>query len=99
MKNLDKARMNRPDASLIVDEMQFTADLTCHSCKQIISRAGGQGVVEGAVVPAGDARALAAELEALMADYRRLWMARSRPGGFAESIGRFQALLDSYRAC
>jgi hypothetical protein len=41
---------------------------------------------------------LAADAERLMAEYRDLWHARSRPGGFAESVGRMAKMRGDYLA-
>ena len=40
---------------------------------------------------------LADEMDHLLADYRRTWLARNRPGGLAESAARFERLLQLYR--
>ena len=42
-------------------------------------------------------RPLADEMEQLLADYRRTWLARNRPGGLDESAARFDRLLQLYR--
>ena len=45
----------------------------------------------------GRLRPLADEMEQLLADYRRTWLARNRPGGLDESAARFDRLLQLYR--
>jgi hypothetical protein len=50
-----------------------------------------------AEIPAAARKVLAEQLQPLIQRYRRLWLARSRPGGLPESAGRMAALLDSYR--
>jgi hypothetical protein len=42
-------------------------------------------------------RPLAEEMEQVLADYRRTWLARNRPGGLDESAARFARLLQLYR--
>ncbi|MCY3760059.1 MAG: family 20 glycosylhydrolase, partial [Gemmatimonadetes bacterium] len=42
-------------------------------------------------------RPLADEMEQVLADYRRTWLARNRPGGLDESAARFDRLLQLYR--
>jgi len=40
--------------------------------------------------------ALAAAAERLIAEYGVLWHARSRPGGFEESVGRMEKMQRDY---
>jgi hypothetical protein len=50
-----------------------------------------------ASVPRRERAALAAALEPLMAEHRRLWLARNRPGGLEESSAWLERLLGAYR--
>ena len=52
---------------------------------------------EYAALPAPARAKLDAELAPLVDEYRRLWLARDRPGGLADSTGRFEQLLAAYR--
>lgn len=52
---------------------------------------------EYAALPARARAALEAELAPLVDDFRRLWLRRARPGGLADSTGRFDRLLAAYR--
>ena len=52
---------------------------------------------EIARMPSETRRALAAELEGTIDEYRRLWLLRNRPGGLDDSTGRWKAMLDAYR--
>jgi hypothetical protein len=89
MQQLDTARMRRHDAELIRSEYQLAADLMRHACQRGMLVFG-----EPEKTPAQ----LAAELENLLERYRDVWMARNRPGGFKESVQRFNNSLDAYRA-
>ena len=40
---------------------------------------------------------LAAEAVSLLHDYQPLWLARNRPGGYAESAGRLETMRDGYQ--
>ncbi len=86
---LPRARMRRPDADRVVAEYRLVADLLLHAC------ALGEARIEGgrSPIPALPLRVrerLASELEPLIEEYRRLWLARSRPGGLADSVGRLE---------
>lgn len=52
---------------------------------------------EYAALPAHARAALEAEMAPLVADFRRLWLRRARPGGLADSTGRFERLLAACR--
>ena len=99
LASLDAARMQRPDADLIQDEFRLAAGLLIHACRLGLARlaADDQAV---ASIPAGTRADLALELDGLLVEYTRLWMARNRPGGLADSLARLEALRDSiWRAC
>jgi hypothetical protein len=68
--------MDLPDAALIRDEYALTVRLLLLAC----DRAAGKN--------AGMNERLAAIIE----EYRRLWLARNRVGGLADSVRRLQAL-------
>lgn len=88
-----QSAMGRDDAALILDEYETNVALA-----RIGLRLGRERIINGDVgiaeLPAAIRAAIAAELDQTMARYRKLWLARSRPGGLAESIGRMQALQD-----
>ncbi|GAB4574209.1 MAG: hypothetical protein Kow0077_19610 [Anaerolineae bacterium] len=44
-----------------------------------------------------DTMRLAEELDALIEEYRRIWLVRNRAGGLADSAGRLERLLALYR--
>ncbi len=85
---LAEARMARPDAALILDEYRHTARLMRHAAQRILLGLGGEHDVSP-----GE---LAADLDGLLAESRRLWLARSRPGGLADSAARLEAARKDY---
>ncbi len=97
ISRLPDARMDRPDAQLIADEFRNAAALLQHACRLGIARLQAEGG-EIARIPADTRASLAEELEAIIAEYRRLWLARNREGGLADSAGRMEKLLALYRA-
>jgi len=78
------ARPQRPDAALILAEFETTAGLLRHACDrgQALLAAAAGGVAPAA--PAG-------EMRDLIREYERIWLARNRPGGLADSVRRFAA--------
>jgi hypothetical protein len=78
---LGRAHMARPDAGLIQREFEMTARMLRHGVKR------GLAQIDPAAYPADT---LGAELDALIADYRALWLERNRPGGLDDSAARLQ---------
>ncbi len=87
----------RPDAELIADEFRNAAALLRHACRLAIARLQTESG-EIACILLGTRRTLASELEEIVAEYRRLWLRRNRPGGLADSVGRMERLLTLYQA-
>ncbi|MCG3209215.1 MAG: hypothetical protein FOGNACKC_02836 [Anaerolineae bacterium] len=84
---LPQAQPACPDAELLRREFQWAAGLLRHACRRGLW-----------VIRADDSQraALAAEADALLAEYRYLWHARSRPGGFADSAARLEKMRADY---
>jgi len=92
MAPLSRAQMQRPDATLIQQEFSWVAGMLWHACRRIAwvnSRRAGQ---EDEALR----QTLAEELEGLIAAYRELWLARSRPGGLEDSAARMEKLREDY---
>jgi hexosaminidase len=96
MAPLDNAAMNRPDADLIKGELRMTADLMRFACRLGIARieTNAENI---AAIPQERRNVLAAELEAILPEFRQLWLARNRSGGLKESTGHFEDLIDRLR--
>lgn len=95
-QHLGEQKMCRPDANVIVAELALVADMLRHACDQGLARFETS---DGRVCSIASAKRklLADDLISIMARYRELWMARNRPGGLADSIGRLTQILDIYQ--
>lgn len=93
---LGSTRMTRADADLVEAEIRNAAALMAHGARIGLARlTAGRGAVE-AVAPRERA-ALADDLEAIEAEFRRLWLLRNRPGGLDDSTARMRRLIRRYR--
>jgi hypothetical protein len=83
------ARMDRPDADLIVDEVRNGAAMLIHACRHGRWRLGVErfptAILEGS-------------LRGILDEHRRLWHARNRTGGLVDSCRRLEARLADYGA-
>jgi len=89
------AEMARRDADLVADEIGATAALLRLSCHDARLRLAGDGTLGS--VPAADRAALAQGAEQHLAEHRRLWSRRFRPGGLEDSAAWLGHLADCYR--
>lgn len=93
--NLPQAKLDRPDADLISDEFRNAAAMMRHACRMAGSREGG----EAAGLTGSAREKLIEDLRSIIDEHRRLWLARNRPGGLADSVARFEKVLKTlYRA-
>ena len=90
-------RMDQSEADLLRAEFEFTLAIVTHACQMGLARAESLAPTTSAV-PVARRHQLAMELEPLIAEYRRLWLARSRPGGLIDSVARFESLMNLYRS-
>lgn len=88
------ARPERADGGLLVDETVFGADLVGLLVRDARARLLVDGRIES--VPAPARAGLARELDALVDRYRRLWLARNRPGGLPDSLAWLENLRSAY---
>jgi flagellar motor component MotA len=92
MKGLSQAKMQRPDAKLVVAEFENTARLMRHACRR------GLLALEKSPAKAARLRAeLRDDLKPIVREYKRVWLARNRPGGLADSVARFIKAGRDYR--
>jgi hexosaminidase len=94
MQPIGQARMRRPDAAIITQEYEHTARLLRHACRL------GQLTQDAGAEPAGSAarrKLLDEDLREIIREYERLWLARNRPGGLADSVARLERLRATYR--
>jgi len=96
MQPLPKARMDRPDAGQVADEVSNAARLLCHACSLAIARLQ---TTDGKIasIPANVRSDLAFDLAKIISEHKRLWLARNRAGGLADSTARMERLLELYQ--
>src|SRR5262249_33632565 len=79
LASLDRARMKRPDASLIADEIRNAAAMLRFACGEGRWRLGDDSTT---------ADQLARTRDEIVAEHRRLWLGRNRGGGLDDSCAR-----------
>lgn len=84
---LSSARMDRPDAGLVVEEYENTVRLLLHACDR------GIAALRGTLADPRTTRSWRGELEAVLSEYRRIWLRRNRIGGLEDSIRGLESLL------
>ncbi|MCS6829707.1 MAG: glycoside hydrolase family 20 zincin-like fold domain-containing protein [Armatimonadota bacterium] len=89
---LIRARMDRADATLIVDEFANAARMLLHGCRRALA------VRSGVINTVSERRDLAVEMRAILGEHRRLWMARNREGGLQDSTRVLEQRLKEYEA-
>ncbi len=92
MASLNEEDMERPDADLIKREFTWAADMLRHAAKRGIWALGKVRGEEDMALR----EELARDAERLMAEYREIWHARNRPGGFKDSLARMEKMRADY---
>ncbi len=77
-----------PHASAVRDECAHAVAMARWACARAIMRRGKPTIEER--------RAIAARLIELMAEHRKLWLARSRYGGLEQSCDQYRRLISAY---
>jgi hypothetical protein len=90
---LARARPARGDGPLVLDELRHAIGIVRLCCDDAHARLEGDGTL--ASVPEATRGALAERTAALADEHDRLWAARNRPGGMADS----RAWLDHLARC
>jgi hypothetical protein len=88
------ARPRRPDTGLVLDEIRATVGLLRLACSDAHLRLRGDGSLSS--VAPSDRAVLAAELDAVVSEHRRLWGQAFRPGGLDDSVAWFEHLRSCY---
>jgi hexosaminidase len=91
LEPLETAKMERPDAELILREFRLMARLLRHACRR--------GILALEDDPSRTARLqgeLKADLTGLIAEFRHVWLQRNRPGGLTQSTARLEKLRQEY---
>jgi hexosaminidase len=92
LTRLQKVELVLPDAELVQQELSWAAKFLHHACDR------GIWVIEatqGKKNPVMRANLLADAI-ALIVEFEKIWLARNRPGGFAESLARMQNMRSAY---
>lgn len=85
---LGRARMDREDARITRDEFANAARMMLHACRR------GTAMLEGTLDSTKEE--LAAEMNIILGEHRRLWTARNREGGMQDSERVFEERLKEY---
>ncbi|NKB22792.1 MAG: family 20 glycosylhydrolase [Kiritimatiellae bacterium] len=94
---LSKAKMDRPDADLIIREFENAVGLLLHVCRLGQARFQHEGHKDIAHIDSATREELADELDPLLADYKSVWRSRSREGELGQSIQPLEKLLALYQ--
>jgi hypothetical protein len=89
---LGRSRMHSPDARLTVEEYRNAIRLSRHGALR--------GLWAHTAAPRQAAKlktALRRDLAEIVREHRRLWLARNRPGGLADSVKAMEAIGVAYR--
>jgi len=91
MDAITKAKMARTDAELILDEYRNTARLLRHACRRGL-------LLKNKVDAEADGlrRELDVDMRDIIAEHKRIWLARNRPGGLDDSVGRLELTRAEY---
>ncbi len=90
--------LNQTDESFdqqLKDELLFTAALLKHGCELGRLQLSTRNFTIGEI-SSDDRKQLSREIIPLIAEYKRLWKRRYRPGGLQESVHRLEILHASY---
>ena len=86
--------MERSDAALILSEYETGAALA-----KVALRLGRErllcGNVGTAQLPVATRTEIGEAMKKIMADFRKLWLVRNRPGGLEDSVARMAPVLDA----
>ena len=84
LSRLDDAKIDRPDRQIVMDELRNGAAMLVHAC-----RLGRWHLDEASE----DKTLLASQLHQIIAEHRRLWLARNRQGGLEDSCKRLEGAV------
>jgi hypothetical protein len=87
-RKLSQLEIQRPDADLIIDELDLTIRLLEHACKRAKIILNGEKNPNPAI--------MLREIDDIKAEFASLWLQRNRPGGLIDSLSRFDTLIKAY---
>jgi hypothetical protein len=82
-------RMNRSDVDLILAELRNGVQMLRYAC------ARGIFLKDASTSSSGRLRTW---MQDILSEHRRLWLARNRPGGLADSAARLERIINSYNS-
>jgi hypothetical protein len=82
--------MARKNAALVRDEFALASNMLLHACDR------AEAVQSGKVKEPKTRAVLTDEIARILTEFHRLWLARSRPGGFKESLKPLGRRLREY---
>ena len=80
LAKLPSARMRRPDAALIMDELRNAGRMLAAGCDR------GSVLFSGRPLTASQRNHFAALMRTIVREHRRLWLSRNRAGGLRDSL-------------
>jgi hypothetical protein len=95
MLPMGEAEMEISHSELVQREFGWVAKMLQHACKRgiwILKKISGEYSSDDIALQ----QDLHKDADALIAEYEEIWHARSRPGGFTESVARMHGLRSSY---
>jgi hypothetical protein len=81
--------MNRSDVDLILAELRNGVQMLRYAC------ARGTFLKDASTSSSGRLRTW---MQEILSEHRRLWLARNRPGGLADSAARLERIINSYNS-
>ena len=84
---------------VIRDELELDWELTAAAAARMIRhtcRLGRARLIEARKGRRPRLSSLIPEMRSIIAEHRRLWLERSRPGGLSDSVGRLEKLMRCY---
>lgn len=86
VSSLERAQLTADHSDWVLDEFLLTARMVNHACKKL-----------RCIFEDGNRTDLLLDLDEIMEQYENLWLNRSRPGGLADSLARFEAVKQDYQ--
>lgn len=87
-----RGEIGAESARLVLRELSWVAEMMRFACRLGRARLATGGNQPLSAVPAAERSALKQRLDSRIEEMAPLWLARSRPGGFADSRGRLERL-------
>jgi hypothetical protein len=86
LQPIDQAKMDRPDAGLVLREFDLAGRMLRHACHRGLLAAGK---ITPEQIDSKRSR-LYHDLQDIIVDYTDIWLKRNRPGGLADSTARLE---------